>query len=173
MYSPSSSTSPPAVTVPSSATDQSPDFEPWIAACTSLPRRGPAARALTDSRWDTPYAAASGASASSSRTCLRFSSSATSDSKPDSAAGSATTTVSEASGRRVRSDAALRRAEPAEQTSRTWSMAATSASSAGSVDASGQSVRCTDRSPVSPRQTSSVVSGISGAVTRQTVSRTV
>ena len=39
--------------------------------------------------------------------------------------------------------------------------------------AAGQSARCTDRSPVRPRQTSSVVSGSSGAVTRQTVSSTV
>ena len=34
-------------------------------------------------------------------------------------------------------------------------------------------MRCTDRSPVSPRHTSSVVSGSSGAATRQTVSSTV
>ena len=69
--------------------------------------------------------------------------------------------------------APLRSAEPAEQTSRTWSIAVTSSSSAGRSSAAGQSVRCTDRSPVSPRQTSSVVSGSSGAVTRQTVSSTV
>ena len=52
-------------------------------------------------------------------------------------------------------------------------MATTSASSAGSSSAAGQSVRCTDRSPVSPRQISSVVSGSSGAVTRATTSSTV
>ncbi len=49
----------------------------------------------------------------------------------------------------------------------------TSASSLGSASGSGQSVRCTDRSPVSPRQISSVVSGSSGAATRVTVSSTV
>ena len=81
--------------------------------------------------------------------------------------------MSDASGSRVRSEWALRSASPAEATSRTSSIAATSASSAGSAAASGQSARCTDRSPVSPRQTSSVTSGISGAVTRHTVSRTV
>ena len=41
-----------------------------------------------------------------------------------------------------------------------------------SVD-DGQSVRCTDRSPVSPRHTSSAVSGASGATTRHSVSSTV
>ena len=54
VYSPSCSASPPAVTVPSSAADQSPDLEPWIAFCTSLPSRGPAARALTVSFCETP-----------------------------------------------------------------------------------------------------------------------
>ena len=83
------------------------------------------------------------------------------------------TTVSLDSGRRLRRLAALRSAEPAEQTSRTVSIDATSASSAGRSAAAGQSVRCTERSPVRPRQTSSVVSGISGAVTRQTTSSTV
>ena len=76
-YSPSSSASPPAVTVPSSATDQSPDFEPLIASCTSLPSRGPAARALTVSFCSTPYAAASSDSAASSRTSLTLTSSRT------------------------------------------------------------------------------------------------
>ena len=50
------------MTVPSSATDQSPDLEPLIASWTSLPSRGPAARALTVSFCETPYDAASGAS---------------------------------------------------------------------------------------------------------------
>ena len=161
------------MTVPSSATDQSPDLEPLIASWTSLPSRGPAARALTVSLWDTPYDAASGAPRSSSRTALTLSSSATMPSKPASAAASSTTTVSEASGSRLRSPAALRSAEVDEQTSRTASIAATSASSAGSSSAAGQSVRCTERPPVSPRQISSVVSGSSGAVTRQTTSSTV
>ncbi len=79
VYSPSTSASPPAVTLPSSATDQSPDFEPLIACCTSLPSRGPAARALTVSRCETPYDAASGASASRKRTDFTFTSSATID----------------------------------------------------------------------------------------------
>ena len=48
-YSPSTRASPPAMTVPSSATDQSPDLLPLMAVCTSLPSRGPAARALTTS----------------------------------------------------------------------------------------------------------------------------
>ena len=67
----------------------------------------------------------------------------------------------------------MRSAEPAEQTSRTVSIDATSDSSAGRSSADGQSVRWTERSPVRPRQTSSVVSGISGAVARQTTSSTV
>src|SRR6478735_1465942 len=170
-YSPSTSASPPAVTVPSSATDQSPDFDPLIASWTSLPRRGPAARALTVSRCETPYDAASGASTASTRTSLRFSSSATSCSKP--ARSASVTTVRPASGRRLRRLAALRSAEPAEQTSRTVSIDATSDASAGRSSADGQSVRWTERSPVRPRQTSSVVSGISGAVARQTTSSTV
>ena len=67
----------------------------------------------------------------------------------------------------------LRSAEVDEQTSRTASMAATRASSAGRSSAFGQSVRCTERPPVSPRQISSVVSGSSGAVTRATTSSAV
>ena len=138
-----------------------------------MPSRGPAARALTVSRWDTPYAAASGWSAPSRRTLFTFSSSATIDSNPSSRSAPATTTVSSDRGSRLRSEAPLRSADPAEHTSRTWSMADTSSASSGSESADGQSVRCTDRSAVSPRQTSSAVSGSSGAVTRQTISRTV
>ena len=104
---------------------------------------------------------------------MTLTSSATIPSNPASRSGSATTTVSVDSGSRLRSEPAFRSADVAEQTSRTWSIAVTSASSAGSESAAGQSVRCTDRSPVSPRQTSSVVSGSSGAVTRQTTSSTV
>ena len=52
-------------------------------------------------------------------------------------------------------------------------MASTNSSSAGKSDASGQSVRCTERAPVRPRQISSVVNGSSGAVTRVTTSRVV
>ena len=173
VYSPSWSASPPEVTVPSSATDQSPDFEPLIAAWTSLPSRGPAARALTVSRCSTPYDAASGDSEPRSRTSFTLTSSRTIASNPASAAGSSTTTVRVDSGSRLRRLPAFRSADVAEQTSRTWSIAATSAGSAGSDSASGQSVRCTERPPVSPRQTSSVASGISGAVARQTVSSTV
>ncbi len=171
--SPSCSASPPAVTVPSSATDQSPDFEPLMAACTSLPSRGPAARALTVSFCETPYDAASGAPASSSSTIFTLTSSDTIDTNPSSACASSTTTVSSDSGSRLRRLAAFRSAEVVEHTSRTRSMAATSLSSAGRADASGQSVRWTERSPVRPRQISSVVSGSSGAATRQTVSSTV
>ena len=173
VYSPSCSTRPPAVTVPSAATDQSPDFEPLMAVCTSLPSRGPAARALTLSRCSTPYDAASADSDPSSRTSLTLTSSRTIASNPASAAGSSTTTVRVESGSRLRRLPALRSADVAEQTSRTWSIAVTRVSSAGSDSASGQSARCTERPPVSPRQTSSVASGISGAVTRQTISSTV
>ena len=56
---------------------------------------------------------------------------------------------------------------------RTSSIASTSAGSAGISSALGQSVRCTDRSPVSPRQITSVTSGSSGAASRVTISSTV
>src|SRR6478609_4936918 len=52
-YSPSSRGYPPQTTEPSSATVQSPDFDALITCCTSLPSRGPAARALTDNCRDT------------------------------------------------------------------------------------------------------------------------
>src|SRR5690606_42066385 len=58
---------------------------------------------------------------------------------------------------RLRSPAALRRAEPAEQTSRTVSIAATRASSAGSSSTEGQSVRWTERDRKSTRLNSSHV----------------
>ena len=125
------------MTVPSSATDQSPDFDALIAVCTSLPSRGPAARALTVSRRDTPYVAASGCWSSSSRTVFTLSSSATIGSNPASSPAPLTTIVSSASGSRLRSPAPLRSAEPAEHTSRTWSIAVTSASSAGRSSADG------------------------------------
>ena len=133
-YSPSTSASPPAVTVPSSATDQSPVFEPLIASWTSLPSRGPAARALTVSRCSTPYDAASGASSvEHGRPALRLSSSATSCVEAGEVGASGTTTVSDGSGRRLRRLAALRSAEPAEQTSRTVSIDATSVVVGGQV----------------------------------------
>ena len=48
----------PPATTPSPSTVQSPDRAAWIACCTVLPSRGPAARALTLSRFVTPYASA-------------------------------------------------------------------------------------------------------------------
>ena len=83
------------------------------------------------------------------------------------------TTVSAASGSRARSWLALRSAETVEQTSRARSIDATRAWSSGRSSYDGQSVRCTDRPPVRPRQISSVVSGSSGATTRHTVSSVV
>ena len=90
------------------------------------------------------------------------------------ASAPATTTVSDDSGSRLRSDGALAqrragRADVAHLVHRRDQLVVGRAASS----ADGQSVRCTDRSPVSPRQTSSVVSGSSGAATRQTVSSTV
>ena len=67
----------------------------------------------------------------------------------------------------MRSDSA------AEQTSRTLSIVDTSAGSRGNASTKGQSARCTERPPVSPRQTSSAVIGASGATTFASVSRTV
>jgi len=67
----------------------------------------------------------------------------------------------------------LRSDSAAEQTSRTESIDATRPWSAGNASAAGQSVRCTERSPVSPRQISSATIGASGATTRHTVSSTV
>ena len=52
-------------------------------------------------------------------------------------------------------------------------MAATRSSVGGQVRGSGQSARCTERPPVSPRQISSVTSGSSGAATRVRVSSAV
>ena len=66
-------------------------------------------------------------------------------------AGSVVATVSERSGWRTRSFSALRRLRAAETASRASSMAATRAESATCAGRTGQSVRCTERSPVSPR----------------------
>src|SRR5262249_26832323 len=82
-----------------------PDFDALIATCTSLPSRGPATRAFTVSRCETPYDAASGWSASSRRTDFTLSSSATISSKPFSRSAPATTTVIDDSGSRLRSEA--------------------------------------------------------------------
>ena len=92
----------------------------------------------------------------------------------DSAAGCAM--VSDASGSRTRSWCALRRPSAVLQTERTRSIAPASSCSSGSgfqSDTSGQSSRCTEAPPVSPRQIASVVSGSSGAAARVTVSSTV
>ena len=90
----------------------------------------------------------------------------------DSAAGWAM--VSDASGSLTRSWCALRRPSAVLQTERTRSIApASSCSSGGQSDTSGQSSRCTEAPPVSPRQIASVVSGSSGAAARVTVSSTV
>ena len=86
---------------------------------------------------------------------------------------SSTATVSLGSGNLTRSFLALRSDDPAEHTSRTWSIAATKSGSAGTTSASGQSVRCTERSPVIPRQMISVAIGSSGAANLAVTSRTV
>ena len=106
-----------------------------------------------------------GASASSSRTDFTFSSSATIDSKPASARGvrhhdrQRRAAAAGCAGRRpcaAPSRPSRRRAPgPSPRPARRRRAASSAA---------GQSVRCTERSPVSPRQTSSVVSGSSGAV---------
>ncbi|CFE41912.1 Uncharacterised protein [Mycobacterium tuberculosis] len=77
------------------------------------------------------------------------------------------------SGRRTRSFLALRSEDAAEHTSRTWSIAATRSASDGSRSGAGQSVRCTDRSRVRPRQIISVISGSSGAASLVVTSNTV
>ena len=95
---------------------------------------------------------------------------------PASAWPSETTTVMPASGWRTRRLCALRSDEPAEHTARVVSMSWTRRSSSaerGNRSASGQSVRCTERPPVSPRQISSLISGSSGADIRVVASSTV
>ena len=172
-YSCGSSSRPPAVTTPASLTDQSPDLEPLMACWTFLPRRGPAARALTTSFCSMPNSSGEALSASSRRTERRFSSSATTAAKPPSASAPGATTVSSCSGRRTRRFAALRSEEPVEQICWTRSIASTRTGLAGNSSASGQSARCTERPPVRPRQISSETSGNSEAETRQTASSAV
>ncbi len=87
--------------------------------------------------------------------------------------GLSTATVSFGSGSRTRSFFALRSDDAAEATSRTRSISATSSASFGRSPALGQSVRCTDRSPVTPRQITSVISGSSGAASLPVTSSTV
>ena len=168
-----SSSMPPQVTSPAAVSDQSPDLLARIAAWTSWPSRGPAARAFTVSRCDTRIRCASASATSSSVTSRTLTSSAIRAVKSASSWASAATTVSSGSGSRTRRPATLRSEAAAEHTSRVRSMAATRPGSAGSAETSGQSARCTDRSPVRPRQISSVTSGSSGAVTRQVTSSAV
>ena len=86
---------------------------------------------------------------------------------------SGSATVSFGSGRRLRSLLALRTDDAAEHTPRTSSMVRTRASSRGKSSGFGNFMRCTERSPVSPRQMTSVIIGSSGAATRVKVSSTV
>ena len=137
VYSPASSSSPPEVTTPSAETDQSPVLLPRMAVWTSLPSRGPAARALTVSRWVTPKSASLAVSTSTKVIVLTLSSSRMIEANGSSFAGSGATTVRPLSGSRARSPLALRRLDPTEHTSRARSMARTSSWSAGSSPASG------------------------------------
>ena len=106
-------------------------------------------------------------------TDFTFTSSATRSAYGRSRSASGVATVSFASGSRTRSPFALRRDSAAEHTSRTASISATSDRSAGNSPTDGQSVRCTERPPVRPRQISSESNGANGAVTRLPVSSTV
>ena len=98
---------PPATTV-SPSTVQSPDRAAWIAGCTVLPSRGPAARAFTLSRFVTPYDSALDSSSVTRSTDFTLSSSRRMPSNGASAAASDVTTVRFASGRRTRRPACLR-----------------------------------------------------------------
>ena len=125
------------------------------------------------SRCETPKSAWLASEASRRVTVRTLTSSAMIAPKSFSDAAASATTVRSLSGRRTRRLLALRSDEAVEQMSRAVSMAATRAWSAGRSEASGQSARCTERPPVSPRQISSVVSGSSGAATRHTTSSAV
>ena len=173
VYSSAASSMPPQVTTPAGVTDQSPDLLALMAACTAAPSRGPASRAFTVSRRDTPIRCASASAASSSVTSRTLTSSAISPVKSASDSASGATTVSSGSGSRTRSPPALRSDAAAEHTSRARSIAVTSPGSDGRPETSGQSARCTERPPVRPRQTSSVTSGSSGAIARQVTSSAV
>ena len=132
--------------MPSPATDQSPALEPLIAVCTSLPSRGPAARALTVSRCSTAYAVASGSSIPTSRTALTLSSSATISARSRPARPRPATTTSARPGEAA---CAARRpcAAPSPPSRRRAPrpFAATRRGVGRQVAAPGQSVRCTDR----------------------------
>ena len=157
-YSPGSSAIPPAVTTPPSS-DQSPDFAPAIAFCTSFPTRGPAARALTVRRRSTGFALREGLGAHHDdeldvelcRDDARRT--APAPRRPG------TATSSDWRGWRTRIWARLRSACAAETTSRTVSIVGASSGASHADGATGQSVRCTERPPVSPRQISSVDEG--------------
>jgi hypothetical protein len=166
--SPGSSVIPPALTVPSPACSHSPALTARMTFWVSPPSRGPHARALTAIS-NRPYAPTSVLSTTS----LTLTSSPRMSANGASVSASGAATVSRASGRRTRRPRALRTDSAAEATCRTRSIAATSSASRGSNPPSGQSVRCTDRPPVSPCQIVSVVSGSSGAATRQVTSSTV
>ena len=82
-------------------------------------------------------------------------------------------TVSLGSGSRLRSLWAFRIELVAEHTPRMESMVVTKSLSAGKSSAAGKSARCTERSPVRPRQMTSDSIGSRGAVTRVRASSTV
>ena len=129
--SPSTSASPPAVTVPSSATLpvaglRALDRELDVLAEPRSGRAGVDGEPLLDA-----VRVRLVGRRSSRRTLLTLSSSATIEVKRRSRSGSATTTVSDASGSRLRRLAALRSAEPAEQTSRTGPSPRRGSASAG------------------------------------------
>ena len=170
VYSPSSSSSPPHTSRPSSSSLQSPALLARIAACTSLPSRGPAARALTVSRWVTPEPGGLGVVEGEQPHRLDVD-----------LVGHEVRERREARAASADDDGQRRQrlADPqalgpcaapsvVEQTSRARSMLATRSSSAAGAAPfapAGQSGRCTLRPPVRPRQISSVVSGSSGAAT--------
>ena len=134
--------------VPSGVVVHSPAFTALITFCTSLPSRGPAARAFTDEL----EAAVRGHVGRSARPPSRSPRRAIRSTNGASALGVRRGDRSAASGSRTRSLFALRSASAAEHTWRTRSIASTSAASAGSSSTGGQSARCTERPPVSPRQ---------------------
>src|SRR5699024_9471362 len=115
VYSAGSSAIPPAMTVPSSATDQLSVLEALMTVWTSLPRRGPAARALTVNCWEIPKSSAEVLASSTSLMFFRLSSSDRMSVKAWVKRSTwGTTTVSSASGNRTRRLALLRREDPEE-----------------------------------------------------------
>ena len=150
---------------PSSATDQSPALDALITFCTSLPSRGPAARAFTDSCRDTRSSSSASSVSSTART-LTSSDSRTRRAAADPRSGSPRSATPAAAG-----PAGPRPCAPTAPPTRSRGPRPSPPPArrpAAARPAAGQSVRCTDRSPVSPRQITSEVSGSSGATTRQT-----